>query len=52
VLDHTPEREQLLRRRDLSPVEVMMALEEQEYGRPTGPFRHGPVVRGSVIRVR
>jgi hypothetical protein len=52
VLNRTAEREQLLRRRHMSPLEVALALEEQEYGRPPGPLRHGPVVRGSVLHVR
>lgn len=50
VSDRTPERERLLRRRDWTPVEMAMALDDdQDDRRPPGPLRIRP---SRIISVR
>jgi hypothetical protein len=51
-LERERERERILRKRHVTPVEMMMLLDQEHNRRPPGKLRHGPVVRGSVISVR
>jgi hypothetical protein len=51
-LERERERERILRKRHVTPAEMMMLLDQEHDRRPPGKLRHGPVVRGSVLRVR